>query len=249
MLTPQKSLEDYPLQEMATELSAGNKLKDKLPEPFFRHAAPFLAQNIPLVTEGDKISPSKTIARMKKSGNKTANLIFKLYALFSRTDIMHGPQGKKPQFSSATPLTMAALKEHQGIMYEDWDKTDSSIQYFLGSALIGLHTIDPERIELDATAVSELRIKGMTYSSGKKEGETEPPTAWKLNKLKDLFSSEIPRSDMLNRMLLQTWVYHASLRHPHMILDPWEWDKMPAPWDISSNDVIKNSEFMSGLPF
>ena len=176
-----------------------------------------------------------------------------MYAILSRTDIMNGSQGKKPQYSSAVPLTMAALKEHQGIKYNEWNKEDPSIVYFLGSGLKGLYDMQKiEPLALTSEDVHKYRSIGMTYSSGKKEGTTEPPTAWKLNKL-DLVPTDVHRNDMINRMLLQTWVFNAELRHTNMILDPWDWDLVPEPWDISVQDLAKSSkidqDLLDGLPF
>ena len=260
MISPKRTLEEYPLTELLKLITSGTKVQDKLPTPFFRHAAPFLAQNIPLVIEDGLISPSKTITKMRTIVNKLVNMIFKLYALAPRTDILAVPQGKVPELSTAVPLTMAALKDFQGIDYNAWDKNDPSIVYFLGTGLQGLHLlqqIDRADYILDSAKVVEYRNIGQTYLSGKKANKQEPPTAWKLNKI-GLLPSEvndkaIPRVDVINRMLLQTWVFNKDLRQENMILDPWDWEATPEPWDMAALDLANpldvKASFMEGLPF
>ena len=117
---------------------------------------------------------------------------------------------------------------------EKWDKSDSMLKYFLGSALEGLTEL-PEGWTGPDDAVEE-RDRLQTYSTGAKSGETEAPTSYKLNRA--TWYAPVLRSDIIARMVLQTWLFNSSLRNDLMILDPWDWDSMPESLDITTEDIL-----------
>ena len=147
------------------------------------------------------------------------------------------------RWGSLTPIFMLGAKEHRGYAYDDWDKSDPLLKYLLGSFLEDLVELPAEFIKpsagLDAGGVRLAREEALTYKTGNKAGTMEKLTSHKMN----WYFPNVPNA--AKYMVLQTWLAHVSVRNEAMILDPWNWDKIPEPWDLV--EVPKNPE--SWTPF
>ncbi len=154
----------------------------------------------------------------------------------SRSSILTVPAAKNPKYASLTPLLMMAHKEATGIPYEDWDKEDSHIKYALGPYLTCLVEDSIPFLELTKDQIGTLRVEYLglspviSYAGRKVVVDTE-----------DGLGIPIYGSKATGKMLLQTWIANVSLRVPNsMILDPWDWDKVPeAVEEIAVNPAKK----------
>lgn len=241
---------------------------------FLDHTLPILS-SIPLIrNENGKISSTKTIEALPDkilqtpngpiSGEAVRAMLGFLY-LIPRGKLVNGSMTKNPRLASFTPLPMYAHKLHNDVKYEEWDKKDPFLRFFLGKALEGLRTIG-ERVPLDSHEIRSFREKALTYSSGIKKGTMAPLDAYKCNirgfkfrKAEDVmadpewdgeeyYSYDYPQCAIM--MILQIWLAYAGVRKPDiMILDPWRWDHVPEAYDSVSQAKEIIAEKTSEVPW
>ena len=241
MIYKYKNLTDYPIEETLEEYRETKKVNATFHLSFFKHALAYISNSCTLVrTEAGKISPSETYARMRADGNQLGLKLITLFYEVPRSQIMYNAQVYKDvlQYNSAVPLFMSAYKLYDDIGYEEWDKEDKFIKYFLGKPLEGLTELDDlweYPVDLD---IDEERTEAQTVKSGVKAGEVTLPTAWKFNTGTLSFLPDVTRKDMIGRMMLQTWSYNSTLRKDSMILDPLNWDNMPEAYDITAKEIL-----------
>jgi hypothetical protein len=238
MIYKYKNLTDYPIVEVLDEFKETKKVTGTFHLSFFKHALAYISNSCTLVrTEAGKISPSETYARMGKDNNELGKQLVSLFYQVSRSQLiaLKLTDRRVLDYNTAVPLFMSAYKLYDDIGYEEWDKEDKFIKYFLGKPLEGLYELDDWELPSDFD-IDQARIDSQTSASGAKAGETEPPTSYKFNTAK--WTPTITRKDMIGRMTLQTWAYNVEYRHDKMILDPWNWDNMPEAYDIRAKDIL-----------
>jgi hypothetical protein len=138
-------------------------------------------------------------------------------------------------YSALVPLILCAQKKYNGVQYSQWDIQENCplIDEGLLEAMLWR---DDELYALGSDRVLEIRNQGLTIKSGPKMGEVYKPTAtWCLKGIKDTEYASIPT--LAQTMLAQIWVAHPSLRSEYMILDPYNWDSMPAP--LVTTEIFK----------
>ena len=141
-------------------------------------------------------------------------------------------QGKTPTYGALTPLILAGLKKYQGIGYSEYDK--EGLHWLMSDRLYEAITTDYDN-SLTPERLLELRIQGLTYTSGPKAGSTIKATSrWTPTGLAGTELGSLPK--LTCTMLTQLWVADPSLRDQYMILDPVDWDNMPEP--LISLDVM-----------
>lgn len=138
-------------------------------------------------------------------------------------------QTKHTAVCSAVPLVLKAYKQEKGIKYSQWDKTDEYFQNMMNYTLKPV--VDtPNVVRVSADDYNEAVGRALTTAStGKVNNLTGNYIGYTSIKEFD----EQPA--MVRKMLLQTWVFHPSVRHEDMILDPEDWDIMP---ESRSSSVI-----------
>ena len=139
-------------------------------------------------------------------------------------------QTKAPRLGALTPLAMYALKERKGIGYNEWDKEDKDIKFFLGRGYLEQLVTEPApKIELSTEEVMYWRNIALRVNSGKSAGTIRKVTAHNMQ-AKTLGEYKYSKTHMI--LLLQTWLANASLRDTSsMLLDPWDWDRVPEAVD------------------
>lgn len=132
-------------------------------------------------------------------------------------------KGEGVQFCSLVPLIPYAFKLHHKIPYSKWDK--ATLKWVVNANLHKAMLFEHEFTREDILKAREL---GLVYQSGAKAGETRnPQSTFKLWATKGGCMSGVP--ELAQVMLTQIWCAHPSNRTPYMILDPKNWDIMPAP--------------------
>lgn len=132
-------------------------------------------------------------------------------------------KGEGVQFCSLVPLILYAFKLHHKIPYSAWDR--ATLKWVVNANLreAMLHTGTYTRDEL-----LFARDLGMVYQSGPKRGESRNPQSnFKLWSTKGGCMHGVP--PLAQVMYTQIWCAHPSSRTPYMVLDPSNWDNMPAP--------------------
>ena len=152
---------------------------------------------------------------------------------------------KNPIYSSLTPMLMYAMKLKYNIEYEDWDKKDEYIKFALGKFMEGLVEYQGikgisgwEKKYPSSSDVEKYRDVFLTTKAGKKGSITSYRLCSKLMTIPESLAEEtgevLPHCGAY--MLLQIWLCNASLRiEDVMILDPYNWDKIPKAHD----DIIQ----------
>lgn len=81
---------------------------------------------------------------------------------------------------------------------------------------------------LGSERLLEIREQGLTTKSGANVGKvTKATSSWCLKGISDTELAEAPK--LFGTMLTQIWVADPSLRTEYMVLDPYDWDRMPPP--------------------
>jgi hypothetical protein len=130
-------------------------------------------------------------------------------------------------YSALVPLILCGQKKYNGVAYQQWDLQENS-PVVDESLLEAMLWRDDEVYGLGSERVTQIRTQGLTIKSGPKMGEVQKPTAsWCLKGIKDTEYATVPT--LAATMLTQIWVAHPTLRSEYMVLDPYDWDRMPAP--------------------
>lgn len=130
-------------------------------------------------------------------------------------------------YSALVPLILCAQKKYNGVGYNQWNIQEGCplVDEALLEAMLWR---DDECYNLGSERVIEIRTQGLTIKSGPKMGEVQKPTSqWCLKGIKDTEYASVPA--LTATMLSQIWVAHPSLRSEYMVLDPYDWDRMPPP--------------------
>lgn len=139
-------------------------------------------------------------------------------------------------YSALVPLYLAAQKRFNNIPYRSW-KVDKDCKLIDDNLLEAM--LWTERYELTTARVLEIRQQGLTTKSGTRTGNIAKPTSsWCLKGIRDTELGSAPK--LVSTMLTQIWVAHPSLRTEYMILDPYNWDRMPEP--LVTQDIFKHND-------
>ena len=145
-------------------------------------------------------------------------------------------QYKAPNSSycALVPTIMYAHKLVHGVKYSEWDKAEIDLIVHPQLAQAMLYTPGP----MTDDEIMHQRTEGLTVRSGAAEGKVQS-AVWKHRlvgpQLKEGIFKDTPY--LAQVMLAQIWCAHPENRSAYMVLDPIEWDKVPAP--LISKDVFK----------
>lgn len=159
-------------------------------------------------------------------------------------------KGEGVQFCSLVPLIPYAFKLHHKIPYSKWDR--NTLKMVVNKSLLDAMLHEGEYTRDDILFAREL---GLVYQNGPKRGETRNPQSnFKLWATKGGCMQGVP--PLAQVMYTQIWCAHPSNRTPYMILDPKDWDRMPAPliadnifMPSTAKDNSKPSNGGSDLPW
>ena len=139
---------------------------------------------------------------------------------------------KRPEsvnYSSLVPLILGALKRDQNLGYQRWplQGLDNVVHKGLYEVLAWA---EGEQgcvcRDLGSEELIKIREQGLVTKTGKTQGKPKDPlSTWTLTGLQGTPLHGAPK--LASTMLCQVWVAHPQLRTGYMILDPWEWDKIP----------------------
>lgn len=150
--------------------------------------------------------------------------IYYLNKINTKSSYLH-LQYKNPskEYGALVPLILYAQRLTKGIPYSAWDRDE--IQYVVHSDLCDAMLCDPH--EFTKEQILAIRNDGLTVKSGASEGERKSAlTNHKLSGIKDVVWNELP--SLAQVMIAQIWMAHPEAKTKYMILDPYNWDKMPA---------------------
>lgn len=235
------NIKDFPFQEYKPLNSS--QLEDKAKEhgitAFNSWMLPQIMAHLAeweLVTDADgMIDPSETAKQ-----NITSDWDFGLWKVLVK--LKRGSLVKaqsNPEFvnySALVPVYLAAHKRFNNVPYKAWkvDKNCKLIDENLLEAMLWT-----EQYDLTPARLLEIRQQGLTTKSGVRMGSVAKPTSsWCLKGIRDTELGSAPK--LVSTMLTQIWVAHPSLRTDYMILDPYDWDRMPEP--LVSRDIFKHED-------
>ena len=240
-------------------------------EHFLDHLLPVLA-SIPLQKEPEgskaagKISATETMKQMPEmietpngsiSGNAVKCILGFLYYI-PRGKLMKVSMTKAPRLAALTPLPMYAQKLHNNVNYSSWNPKDPMLKWFIGRSLepiANMHTHGVIVPHLTREDILKHRKLALTHQSGNKIGQMASLTDYKC--IIDHFDISMDEDDERENggierfpmpkiaitMLLQTWLANVSLRdESSMILQPYNWDLPPTPWDSTTAGIATAEE-------
>ncbi len=176
---------------------------------------------LPLKKENGKISATKTLEQIKDNRTKA---IMHVLGTKSRSLLYKGSAKDNIQHCSLVPLVMSAYKRYNGVQYEEWDKTDSKLSYFMGEKL-------HNNILSNTKPLNDLDIKTLRQRALTHKGKTISKVAWPRHQIMLADGRKWPGAHLLRHILLQTWMANVQHRSEYMILDPDNWDNMPEAFD------------------
>lgn len=181
-----------------------------------------------------KISGTKMLAHIFDLSNEWDLGLYRVLMLNSRAGYLT-TQYKAPakQYCGLVPLIPYAFKLLKGVKYSQWDRATlhKVVNKDLADAM--LCTV-PE--DLTREEILEARDQGLIYKTGKNAGEMRNPvTTFKLYDTTDTKIHKLP--ELAKTMLAQIWCAHPENRTKYMILDPMNWDNIPAP--LIAHDIFK----------
>lgn len=145
-------------------------------------------------------------------------------------------KGEGKQFCSLVPLILYAFKLNHGIKYMQWSRR--TLSYVVNDALCQAMLCEVPK-DLTREEILEAREQGLIYKSGSKAGTSRnPETTYKLYDTKGTRLHGLP--ELAKTMLAQIWCAHPKNRTKYMVLDPTNWDYIPAP--LISEDIFKTQE-------
>ena len=196
-----------------------------------------------LVWSGDKIDPMATAKHNIQTPWEIG--LWRVAAQLKRGSLVKlQSRPEYASYSALVPLILCAQKKYNGVPYNKWD-VQETCPIVDESLLEAMLWRDDELYNLGSDRVIEIRTQGLTIKSGPKMHEVQKPTAtWCLKGIKDTEYASIPT--LAQTMLAQIWVAHPSLRTEYMILDPYDWDRMPPP--LLSAEIFKTPDPKSTKP-
>lgn len=149
---------------------------------------------------------------------------------------------KSPEYGTLTPLILMGQKRMAGVNYESW-RGLPHLEYILESRLLEAVDLSAEDLllvgSLGSDRLIELRDQGLLQRTGAKAGQSKKPeSTWSLTGMQGTEIAHLPK--LTQTMLTQIWLAHPSLRTPYMILDPSNWDNLPAP--LLTPEIFKAPE-------
>ena len=149
--------------------------------------------------------------------------IYYLNKINTKSTYLH-LQYKAPskEYGALVPLILYAQRLVKGIPYSAWDRDE--IHYVVHSDLCDAMLLEPHNFTKEQ--ILDIRNDGLTVKSGASEGERKNAlTNHKLSGIKDMEWNSLPA--LAQVMLAQIWMAHPEAKTKYMILDPYNWDRMP----------------------
>lgn len=209
----------------------------------------FIYQCMPVLAHVRGSTPSDIISKLKENkeydiyGDRYSGLdILRLWRFFYETNpstYLPCAATKCTAISSGVPIVMLAYKHQHDINYEHWrgDKytklmMPKSLGFLVGEgsekALEELKQYGEDLAGLATKwPVATLRAYVEDFLTDPGTGTPFAGTSYKAFRVGDNEFDSL--TSKLKRMLLQTWVYHPSVRHKNMITNPSNWDELAEP--------------------
>lgn len=187
------------------------------------------------VQVGDKYCPEATVHKNVAEQQDLYALGAILLAKAPRTELFKGASKEyrqyKHPFNPLTPIPLVGFKQFQDINYMDWDLTKiGALENQDFADLIGV-----DYPKLGQAELLELRARATTTLSGPKAGiQGNPVSCASRFHLAETSLGKVPK--LAQTMYIQTWCAHPSNRTKYMVLDPEDWDNVPAP--LISDDLF-----------
>lgn len=160
--------------------------------------------------------------------------LYKLLAMYSRSEYFSGKQIEETLYSSATPWVMYAYKSSRGIKYSDWKDP--------GVLLLGhsFKKLDEAKEKWPNLGSEDLLVARQEALVSKASGRLLNELGYTLGHSTS-FPQINPLPTFFKHMLLQTWVFTPSIRNEHMITNPFDFDT-PAVPIVDGNIKIMGKE-------
>lgn len=140
-------------------------------------------------------------------------------------------QHTNPEYATLTPLILLGFKKYQGVPYSHWQGCED-LNRVVEPKLFEALSLDQEVLsglrDLRSSRLLEIRDQGLLNKTGAKAGTLKPANStWSLTGITGTEIGGLPK--LTQTILTQIWLAHPQNRSSSMILDLWDWDKIPTP--------------------
>ena len=174
-----------------------------------------------------------------KPNDKRALGLYRFLQLNQRSGWLGGPATKEgKRFCGLVPLILYAHRLYNNTPYSQWSR--ETLHYVVNSQLADAMLCEPPQLSIERAL--ELRDLGLVA-----KGTRRPATTTYM--LYNLKGTELDGLNALAKcMVLQTWCAHPQNRTKYMVLDPKNWDEMPAPLASSSPFAKPEAHTVATVP-
>lgn len=169
----------------------------------------------------------------------THNLLDKVFYRLTRIrrSSLIKNQTQQPEYGQLTPLILCGFKQLQGYSYEQFREI-AGLEWLLEPLLYSA-LVEHQPPNLSVERLLAIRQQGLVYRTGPKAGTSRnPESTWQLYSIGDTELGE--QTKLLQTMLCQIWLAHPKHRRASMILDPQDWDNMPAT--LVDNQILDTTQ-------
>lgn len=185
-----------------------------------------------VMTPEGKINGRKVAQHIFDFENEWDLGLYQFLMLDSRSPYLSSQyKGEGRTYCSLVPLILYAFKQNKNIKYSEWDANTlrSVVNKSLADAMLC------EVPEMTRDEILEARDQGLIFKTGLKAGTSRNPVStYKLYDTRGTKLHDLP--ELAQSMIAQIWCAHPSNRTKYMVLDPKNWDNIPAP--LISSDIL-----------
>jgi succinate dehydrogenase flavin-adding protein (antitoxin of CptAB toxin-antitoxin module) len=167
-------------------------------------------------------------------------------ARLPRSALIKG-QVTNPQYSQLVPLLLLAWKQQYGIPYNAWRGCER-LDLVLEPKLYEMVNLSGEQLEVIADLGSEqlLELRDRGLWNNKAQKTKSATSTWALTGIMGTPLGKLPK--LTQTILTQIWLAHPTKRNTNMILDPLNWDNIPAPL-VSTEPLLETTTTPSNTSY
>ena len=191
---------------------------------------------VPLV-RNEKISMFNTLNELKDNNEDLFHAILFIGILSARSAIYNS--NNKDKFNIFVPIFMAAQKEYNDVIYEEWDKKDKAIEYAVGVPL--WKELQDYLYEIEGLDDNLQQIRDNAVSEAK---HANNQTGFYFTWL-SFNNRKVPK--IISAIKGQFWFCHPENRNKYMILDTINWDNIPESLVYMTDTIIEMDNSVKNL--
>jgi hypothetical protein len=209
------------------------------------------ATRVKLYTEDNGLLSSRAL--LKELANDKEMLALFIMFRHSKRASLIPKQNTDAQrnYCSLVPFLLYPFKRYKDIPYSKWSVLESQHLFIPGLNDAMFSEDLKTAMTLGSEQILEARKEALRIKSGANvNGQRNPATTFTLYPAKDTIFARL--SNIGKCIAFQAWCAHPNNRNSYMILDPSDWDKIPAPiietepfWEPTKSKIMSKAKSKS----